>query len=299
MAIIGQGNVAVDVARILLSPVDELAKTDITEQSLAALAASTVKRVHLIGRRGPLQAAFTIKELREMTKLPDVRVIWRPEDFAGIAEQVATLARPRKRITELMLSNLAEQCKQNGSREFRPIFLRSPKVIEDGKTLQMTVNRLDGDRAVATSDSERIEADLVLRSIGYKSISMDSELNFDERHGLVCNVGGRVLTREPIDGGQFERGLYACGWLATGPTGVILTTMTNAFTVAKAVCEDFGSGAIEASERKQGLDVSELKDVVTWSGWQKIDCAEMAAGKGTKPREKIIDVTRMLDIALN
>lgn len=300
VAIIGQGNVAIDVARILLSPIDELTKTDITEHSIAALAASKVKRVHLIGRRGPLQAAFTIKELREMTKLIDVRVRWRAEDFAGIAEQVATLARPRKRITELMLSNLAAQSNKSGAREFRPIFLRSPKAIENRQRLHLAVNRLDGDRAVATSDTETIEADLVLRSIGYKSISMDDELNFDERQGLVCNVDGRVLLKSPIrDGERIDRGLYTCGWLATGPTGVILTTMSNAFSVAKTICEDFRSGAIESSERKPGLNGAVLKDVVTWNGWQKIDCAEVAAGKGVKPREKIIDVTRMLEIALN
>lgn len=107
VSIIGQGNVAIDVARILLSPLDVLSKTDITANALAVLSSSQVKHVNLIGRRGPLQAAFTIKELREMTKLPNVHIVWRPEDFNGIPDQLTNLPRPRKRITELTLSNLA------------------------------------------------------------------------------------------------------------------------------------------------------------------------------------------------
>lgn len=191
VAIVGQGNVAVDVARILLSPIDLLAKTDITEHALRELRASQVKRVYLVGRRGPLQAAFTIKELREMTKLPDVRIQWRTEDFLGVADELANLARPRKRLTELMLASVAAQERTSGSKELRPIFLRSPKSIDTNNNhLLVSVNQLVGDRAEATVVTEIIESDLVLRSIGYKSISLDDDLNFDERAGFVRNLGG-------------------------------------------------------------------------------------------------------------
>lgn len=264
---------------------------------------SRVKYVNLVGRRGPLQAAFTIKELREMTKLSNVRIIWRPEDFDGIADHLPNLPRPRKRITELMLSNLASKSKLNGIREFRPIFLRSPKSIDMiAGTMELIVNQLDSDRAVPTQNTESIDANLILRSIGYKSISMDKDLYFDERQGLVHNVDGRVLRKDSSmtdDDSKFEKGLYVSGWLATGPTGVILTTMNNAFSVAKIICDDFKSGAIDITEKKQGLLPNDLKNSVTWKGWQRIDRAEIAAGQGIKPREKIVDIKRMLEIALN
>lgn len=193
VAIIGQGNVAVDVARILLSPIDLLAKTDITKYALQALAESKVENVYLIGRRGPLQAAFTIKELREMTKLPGVNILWRGEDFIGISEELPNLPRPRKRLTELMLSNLSKQQQQEpGKKSFLPIFLRSPQHIDDSNNLVLSINSLVGNSAVASSVTETLETDLIMRSIGYKSICLDKTLNFDEKQGLVHNAGGRL-----------------------------------------------------------------------------------------------------------
>lgn len=192
VAIVGQGNVAIDVARILLSPIDQLQRTDITEHALHELRASQIQRIYLVGRRGPLQAAFTIKELREMTKLPDVRIRWRTEDFLGIAEEVPNLPRPRKRLTELMLASVAEQERTSGRREFHPIFLRSPKSIDAQNRLLVSVNQLEGDRAVPTVVTELVESDLVMRSIGYKSVSLDEDLNFHES-GHVNNLGGKLI----------------------------------------------------------------------------------------------------------
>lgn len=200
VAIIGQGNVAVDVARILLSPIDTLQRTDITQYALAALATSRVERVYLIGRRGPLQAAFTIKELREMTKLPGTQINWRSEDFLGVAGELPNLARPRKRMTELMLSSLTVQQQRTGvvvgGKQLLPVFLRSPKHINDARQLTLTVNRLSGDgsqpSAVPTDTTELIDSDLVLRSIGYKSISVDEDINFNEIKGFVNNHGGEL-----------------------------------------------------------------------------------------------------------
>lgn len=187
----GQGNVAVDVARIMLSPIESLQRTDITEHALRELRASQVQRIFLVGRRGPLQAAFTIKELREMTKLPDVRIHWRTEDFLGIAEELPNLPRPRKRLTELMLASVAEQNRTSGSRELHPIFLRSPKSIDGQNRLLVSVNQLVGDRAESTVVTELIESDMVMRSIGYKSSSLDEDLNFDDKAGFVKNLGGK------------------------------------------------------------------------------------------------------------
>lgn len=192
VTIIGQGNVAIDVSRILLSPIDALAKTDITHFALQALSESKVEKVNLVGRRGPLQAAFTIKELREMTKLHGVNIVWRGEDFIGIKEELPNLTRPRNRLTELMLSNLSQQ-QHEGNKLFTPIFFRSPQLIDSSNNLVLSINKLVGERAEATTATEMLECDLIMRSIGYKSICLDKELNFNEKEGYVNNVGGRSI----------------------------------------------------------------------------------------------------------
>lgn len=329
LTLLGQGNVAVDVARIVLSGVDQLKKTDITEYALDALSKSNIRKVLLVGRRGPLQAAFTIKELREMIKLPHCATNWRPSDFhrmfhnlcvlvlgcysfeyvSDVEECLPNLARPRKRITELMLKSLTEQNAQTDSRGcFEPIFFRSPVKINGTDRVQSidyVVNELKDDRAIPTEETETIATDLVCRSIGYKSISLDSDVNFDDRKGCISNVAGRVLKKtltgsdQTIDDieDKHEKGLYTSGWLATGPTGVILTTMNNSFGVADQICKDFHNNVIRVKEAKPGLELAG-KHVVSWNGWKAIDAEECRRGadKG-KPREKIVKIDEMLSIA--
>ncbi|XP_055702093.1 NADPH:adrenodoxin oxidoreductase, mitochondrial [Phlebotomus papatasi] len=298
-AIIGQGNVAVDVARILLSPVDQLKKTDITEYALDLLASSRVENVSMIGRRGPLQAAFTIKELREMLRLPQCSTKWRPEDFEGIPESLTKLARPRKRLTELMLDSLSKQSSvESSGKTFSPIFFRSPQSVHrEGEEflLNLTINELKGDSAVATGSTESLPTDLLLTSIGYTSLREDSTLNFDHRKGVIPNKDGRVFKENSQ---EIDPGLYVSGWLATGPTGVILTTMNNAFSVGQIICDDFRDKKI-VEETKPGIDLSQ-KDVVSWNGWEKIDQEEVRRGsKSGKPREKIVNIEEMLKVGLN
>lgn len=305
VSIIGQGNVAMDVARILLTPLDELRKTDITEHAAQMLFESRVKEVNLIGRRGPLQAAFTIKELREMLKIPNCTTIWRPSDFDRVS--VEDLPRPRKRITELMLKSVAEKPNASADKVFRPIFFRSPKSIsDDGRELELSVTQVIENKAVDTDQIEIIQTNTILRSIGYKSEKVDPNLNFDERNGFVSNANGRVI-RNNLTGSdhtiddiedKFEPGLYTAGWLATGPTGVIITTMNNAFAIADTICKDFDSELIKVKESKSGINIDDFKRVVTWDQWKKIDEAEMEEGrKYNKPREKILDIEKMLIVS--
>lgn len=315
VSIIGQGNVAIDVARILLAPLDALRTTDITQQALEALASSRVQEVNVVGRRGPLQAAFTIKELREMLKLPNVTTQWRHEDFAGIDETiVAKMPRPKKRITELMINSMKTSPVTATGRRFLPLFFRSPDALVGNDQLQLLINKLTPDEAaVSTGRTELIPSHLVLRSIGYKSINVvPQELNFDDRRGLVPHVRGRVL--KATAGGtapdvvadvatfdqHFERGLYASGWLASGPLGVILTTMNNSFLVASTICKDAEKGLLsEQHSHKAGLDFNKYNNVVSWDGWLKIDKAECQNGQQAgKPREKFLDINQMLDIAV-
>lgn len=231
-----------------------------------------------------------------MLRLPNVSTHWRPEDFHGVSETVDKLARPRKRLTELMLKSLSEQTnQQQNTKQFLPIFLRSPKSLADNQ-LQFAINEMQGDRAIATSMEETLPAELVLRSIGYKSSCADNELCFDSRAGLVPNVNGRVLQRPDSD---VEKGLYVAGWLGTGPTGVILTTMNVAFSVAKTICDDIAAKNVDIDGSKPGLDeLLKDKPVVTWKGWEKIDAEETKRGQVVgKPREKIVKIDEMLQIA--
>ncbi|XP_011299351.1 NADPH:adrenodoxin oxidoreductase, mitochondrial [Fopius arisanus] len=298
--ILGQGNVAVDIARILLTPVDELKKTDITCHALDHLSVSKIRRVWMVGRRGPLQAAFTIAELREMTKLKNCSTIWRPEDFTGVADVVPTLVRPRKRLTELMLKNLSERMhpENSNSKQFLPIFRRGPKEIIGSTSVEkikLSVNKLEGEdildqKAVATNESEEIPCGLVLRSIGYKSVPIEPSVPFDPQRGRVVNSSGKIGDN-----------LYAAGWVATGPVGVILSTMTNAFNVASLILEE-----LKPTQSKPGseeiMKILKSRNIrpVSYQEWEKIDNVEQERGKVKgKPREKIVDVNEMLEIAFS
>lgn len=258
-----------------------------------------MQRVYLIGRRGPLQVAFTIKELREILKLPEVVTRWRPEDFTGVSELVDKLPRPRKRLTELMLKSLKDQKEQNAGqllkKEFLPIFLRSPHKLEMN-SLTCMVNYLKEESAVATDQVETIPADLVFSSIGYSSTCADKDIIFDSRNGLVLNENGRVLQKT----GEIDRGLYVTGWLGTGPTGVILTTMNNAFAVANTICQDIKAGHVDMEKVTNEIEtyLNDSTEIVSWEDWKKIDEEEIRRGQsGGKPREKILYVDEMLKVA--
>ncbi|XP_060884211.1 NADPH:adrenodoxin oxidoreductase, mitochondrial [Labrus mixtus] len=305
----GQGNVALDVARILLCPIDILKKTDITQPALEALAESHVRRVLIVGRRGPIQVACTIKELREMVNLRDTRPEMMAADFEGVTEALKDLPRPRKRLTELMLKTALEtpeekerERRNKASRTWGFRFFRSPVEIladPDHKRtagIRLAVNRLEGSgdasRAVLTGEVEDVTCGLVISSIGYKSLPIDPSVPFDQRKAIVPNNMGRV---------QQAAGLYCSGWLKTGPTGVIATTMNNSFDTARSLVEDLDSGTLVVSAAKPGsqsisalLDKRGVKPVL-FSDWEKIDIVEMKQGEAIgKPREKLLTVEEML-----
>ncbi|XP_030915786.1 NADPH:adrenodoxin oxidoreductase, mitochondrial [Geospiza fortis] len=282
--ILGHGNVALDIARILLSPLQLLRKTDITDSSLAALACSKVKRVWLVGRRGPLQVAFTIKELREMINLPGARAVLDPADFTGLESAVkAGAAAPR---------------------EWGLKFQRSPQEVlpsADGRRargVRMALTRLEGlgdsAKAIPTGDVEELECGLVLSSIGYRSLPLDPAVPFDSQRGVIPNSSGRV---------EGVPGLYCSGWVKRGPTGVIITTMNDSFDTAQSLLEDLQGGVLDLSPSREGFGLVESilhsRGVrpVSFSDWEKIDAAEVARGKAAgKPREKIVDPAEMLRI---
>lgn len=231
-----------------------------------------------------------------MLKIQNVDTVWRADDFCGVKEQIESLPRPRKRITELMIKSLSDGKFNDGNKKFLPVFFRSPLKVNGTSSVEsvdLTVTKLIDNKAVPTSEVETIPAQLVLRSIGYRSVSVDEAINFDDKHGKVKNIDGRVLKK---DSNEPDPGLYVAGWLATGPTGVILTTMNNSFAVAQTIIHDIQSGAIKCDSMKPGLDPKD-HPIVTWHDWVKIDAREIENGKkANKPREKILSVDEMLKI---
>ncbi|KAI8909665.1 hypothetical protein EDD86DRAFT_266688, partial [Gorgonomyces haynaldii] len=271
-AIIGQGNVALDIARILMLPMEELSKTDITHSAIKALEKSTIKNIHLIGRRGPVQAAFTAKELRELLSIPSAQFQIDTELLQHEINREALFLktnRQRKRLMDIL--SKGQQIVSNPTHNWSLDFLQSPKEIlqSDGQAheLILTKNRLEGKmpsvKAVATDETVKMEAQLIISSIGYKNQPIPG-VTFDPTNQFVENNQGKTNTP----------GLYVSGWLKHGPQGVIASTMYDAFETARYIPD---------------LKATTLQD------WIKIDEEEIRRGLVIgKPREKMTALQEML-----
>ncbi|KAJ2716748.1 NADPH-adrenodoxin reductase [Coemansia spiralis] len=319
VVVIGHGNVALDCARILLTPPDSLAGTDITEQALAALRRSRIRHVEMAGRRGPLQVAFTTKELREMTKLPGLRILCDRELLTKECEAPAgkehiAASRPLKRTLDLLLKHAEPlgAATQTDDKTLTLSFLRSPaevlyNQVRDGRSVpqlvRFRINQLTGApgaaRAVPTEAMAESACGMVLRSIGYASVPLVGA-PFDSARSIVPNIAGRVVDAD----GNAVPGLYVAGWAKRGPVGVIATTMQDAYRTADAVLMDIDNGHIAAAGAapRDAIDrMLAAENVaaarVSTSDWKRLDAFEAAAGAATgKPREKVTDVAAMLSI---
>jgi ferredoxin--NADP+ reductase len=298
--VVGNGNVAIDVARMLVLDPEELTPTDTADHALDALRAASVREVVLLGRRGPGQAAFTNPELLELGELRRADVIVDPEDLEGIDEPGETTAR---RNVEILREYAAREPRGRSHRVVLR-FLRSPlEILGDGRVegVRLGVNALaareDGRvSAVPTGEEETLECGLVLRSIGYRGVPIPG-VPFDERAGLIRNEGGRVTDEE----GRPIPGEYAAGWIKRGPSGVIGTNKKCANDTVARIAEDVEAGALnEPNVDDDAAEWLEAKvpTLVTWSGWQRIDAHETAAGEPLgRPRVKLVRVPEMLSVA--
>ena len=289
--VIGNGNVAIDVARMLLLDPDELAATDVADHALGPLAAGQVQEVILLGRRGPVQAAFTNPELRELGEMTGVDVQVDPTEVdVVIPDGLDKIARRNVEI----LQGYAERPPGSAGRRITLKFLRSPVEIlgdgEDGRVtgLRAVHNRLEGGRAVPTGDHEVIGCGLVFRSIGYRGRPLDS-IPFDAARGLIRNDGGRVCDEDGVP----HRGEYAVGWIKRGPSGVIGTNKKDAADTVAKVVADAEAGVLEAERPDADACAQWLAacapDAVTWEGWQAIDEQERSAGEPLgRPRVKLV-----------
>nr|KAJ3419164.1 hypothetical protein HK105_007322 [Polyrhizophydium stewartii] len=241
--VVGQGNVALDIARILLMPIDELAKTDIAKHALDTLAVSRIRRVHIVGRRGPVHAAFTSKELREMLALPTARLV---ADAAWLATQTSLYSdllkkdRARRRLMELLLKGASNASVSHAEslKRWSLDFLLSPRGLVLDKSggaiagVEFEMNALSGEgleqRAIGTGELKQIAAGLLVSSVGYQNRAIEG-VRVDSKLGHIAHSRGRV------DG---EAALYVAGWIKTGPRGVIASTMYEAFETAESLLED-------------------------------------------------------------
>jgi NADPH-dependent glutamate synthase beta chain and related oxidoreductases len=302
--VIGQGNVAVDVCRILAKTVDELKHTDIAEHALAVLAESKVREIHMIGRRGPAQAKFTHVELRELGELADCDPIVNPDDLKLNPESQAELADKLSRTNLKNFETLQEFASRPRTTRRRRCyfhFLKSPIRLEGRERLERVVlakNRLEGGpfQQVARQTEETFElpCGLLLRSVGYRGVPLPG-VPFDTRGGVFPNQGGRLF-----DGDQVVPGLYAAGWIKRGPTGIIGTNRADSVATVESLLKDLphldsqekpGAAALYPLLERRGVRV------VSFTNWLNIDHAEVRRGapKG-KPREKFTRVEEMLAV---
>jgi ferredoxin/flavodoxin---NADP+ reductase len=305
--VVGVGNVAVDVTRILAKTVEELADSDIADHALAALARSTVRDVVVLGRRGPAEAKFTTKELRELGELPHADIVIDPRDLEVIPESLAAIAGDAiaKKNLEVMREFAARPPGHKRRRIVLRFFASPVELIADesarrvaGVTVER--NRLavrpDGSlSAVGTGELEHLSAQLVLRSVGYRGARLPG-VPFDEREGVIPNVAGRVLDES---GGSPVPGCYVVGWIKRGPSGLIGSNKADAMeTVATLLADDLPEPVDPRPEAVDELLATRGVAVVDYACWSRIDRAELAAGvQSGRVRVKIVSRADLLAAA--
>ena len=285
--IVGMGNVALDVARILSKTESELEGSDIVDHALSALRGSQFERITILGRRGPHQIQMTPKELAELMDLERACPQVDPADLPS-AEEDASLDPGQRKSVNLVRDFAALP---SGPHSAKPIaiafdFHASPVRLtgSEGKVAGVEVERqsLENGRAVGTGELYTIPADLVVTCIGYRSSPIDG-VPFDEKAGRFANEDGRISS-----------GLYCVGWAKRGPTGTIGTNRPDGYNVVEKVAEDIGDGGGKAG--REGFDALASDrglDIVTFRDWQKIEQAETAAARDGSPREKFVDIESM------
>ena len=317
--VVGQGNVALDIARTLLCDIDRLRKTDMTEQAVATFSKSRVKRVRVVGRRGPMQASFTIKEVRELMKLPSVT--FEPIEPVLFPPDPKALPRTARRLTELLqkgsitpptaalkkwtldffLSPTSFNASSPSSNSLSSMTFAKNHISDDGDPFSSSA------RVSATDETLTMPASVAFRSIGYRAEAIpgmqDVGIPFDTQRGVIPNDGkGRIFTDTEKNGPETLPGMYCSGWVKRGPTGVIASTMEDAFSTAEAIAQDWATGQRflnggDGWDALKGEVKSQEVRSVSWEDWRRIDKVEKERGRGGgKEREKITRVEDMLEV---
>lgn len=305
VAVVGNGNVAMDVARMLAADPSDLAETDMASHARAALAASAVREIHILGRRGPAQAAFTLKEIRELGALADVAVVVDPADleFDPVTRRWMDENPDGQRDKILdVLSGYADARRDGARRAIVFHFLVSPVAVAgDGRVgeVELVGNELELDgegvpRPRATDRRERLEVGALFRAVGYRGVAL-GDVPFDGRTGVIPNRQGRVLDQNGASPGE-----YCVGWIKRGPSGVIGSNKPDAVETVACLVDDLAAGRLDrpAPPRSVFADlVAERTRVVSYADWQRIDAHERARGEAaSRPREKFCSTAEMLEL---
>jgi ferredoxin/flavodoxin---NADP+ reductase len=322
--VIGNGNVAADVARMLALPRAELETTDTADHAIDKLAESGIEEIVVLGRRGPAQASFTNPEVRELGELTDADIVINPADVeldeASAAYLASEVGDPTHRRNVEIFTEFSTRAPEGKPKRVVLRFCSSPIEIKgNGKVESIVIgrNELVADEsgrisARDTGEREELECGLVLRSIGYLGTGLEG-IPFDASRGLIPNEAGRVIDSDT--GEQFP-GHYAVGWIKRGPSGVIGTNKKDANETVATIFEDLSAGRIpelDSETRTPGGEAEEVAGViqstaellderggdhVTYMGWQAIDAAEVGAGEPHgRPRVKFCRVHDMVEAA--
>jgi len=308
VAVVGVGNVAVDVARMLCRTRDELAKTDVADYALEALSQSNIKEVTVLGRRGPAQAAFTNPECKELGELEGA-------DIAVVADEVRLDPLSEKSVEEGGDKSLRKKIEilqgfidRPGGKPKRLTLRLLVSPVElygndagEVEGMKIVKNELyqsdDGSlRPRATDQFEELDVDLVFRSVGYRGVALVG-LPFNDSWGVVPNEKGRVI--DP-DKGEAVTGVYVSGWIKRGPSGIIGTNKPDAVETVKCMLEDLAAGAILSPEAPDGDAALKMvedaqPDYVSWADWKRLQAMEEEKGKEEgRPRAKLTSVGEML-----
>jgi len=291
--VIGNGNVALDVARMLALTPEELAPTDTTDAAIEAIANAGIEEILVVGRRGPVQASWTPVEVGELGELAGADIVVDPAELELDDESAAELeaAAPTVKRSVEHLREYAARPPTGKPRRIRLRFLLSPVALRGQgrvEAIELVRNELAGGRAVATGEHETIPCGIVFRSVGYRGVPLPG-VPFDEGSQTIPNEGGRV-----------EPGLYAAGWIKRGPSGVIGTNKKDATETVALLLEDAragrlpprGEGTLEALLAEKGVEA------VLYAGWEEIDRAERSAGEPLgRPRIKLCSWDSLLEAA--
>jgi ferredoxin--NADP+ reductase len=306
VVVVGNGNVAVDVARMLALTPEELRPTDTTDRAIEAIEAAPIREIVLLGRRGPVQAAFTNPELKELGELAGADVIVDPADLALDPASEAALAGDTNAERNMeVLREYAAREPQGRPKRLVLRFRVSPVALHgDGRveSVEIVRNRLEADAAgrvaaVATDEHETIPAGMVLRSVGYRGVAIPG-VPFDEGRCTIRNDGGRVLD----EAGAQVPGVYATGWIKRGPSGVIGTNKKDATETVTLLLEDLEAGRL-APRGCSAADVDRVLDErgvsrVLYEGWTAIDTHERGLGEAQgRPRVKLCTWDELLAAA--
>ncbi len=306
VAIIGMGNVAIDCARILCQDPENLAKTDIAQHALEALRQSEVEEVFLIGRRGPVQAAFTPAEVRELLHLPKVDAVMRASDLEldDHSKKELSKASRNTKLNMEILQQIHDQGDRGNPRKLHLCFLISPTKIEGServKGLELVHNEIVKEggvlRAKATDEVMHLNVDMVFRSIGYMGEAIPG-LPFDDRRGTLPNDQGQLL--DGVDGKLLNQE-YTAGWIKRGPSGVIGTNKQDATETVSRLKKNWQTSPTPQPKLVQHDLLDLLKEkksqFVSFEDWKKLDKFEVELGQQNgKSRHKICEVPEMLDL---